>query len=197
MVVYRDGRPDCMLVARLEYCRLNLKVGYSTLFKPRVQRLFVVQGGLLGNATEENSQFLVQKLRHCLKRGEADHVEFARLTKDSHLYEAAESEFGFAQRGHFTPLHEHRWIELPESFQEFMKGLPRKSRHELRRHDRKFSDDFAGRSHIHCYRHEEEVDELAQEVEKVSARTYQRAIGVGFRTDPEIVESLRTTARQG
>jgi hypothetical protein len=197
MVIYRHGRPDCVLVGRLECSRLKLKVGYTTLFEPKIRRLFFLQGGFFGNTTPENSLFLAQGLRQCLQRGEAEHVEFARLTKDSHLYKAAESEFGFVQRGHFTLLHEHRWLELPENFEEFLKGLPRKNRHELRRHDRKFSEDFAGRTHIRCYRLEEEVDELAQEVEKVAAKTYQRALGVGFRPDPEIVELLRTTARQG
>jgi hypothetical protein len=186
-----------MLVGRLESCRLKLKVGYTTLFEPQIRRLFFLQGGFLGNTTQENSLFLAQGLRECLRSGEAEHVEFARLTKDSPLYKAAESEFGFVRRGHFTPLHEHRWLELPGSFKEFVNGLPRKNRHELRRHDRKFSEDFSGRTRMRCYHLEEEVDELAQEVEKVSAKTYQRALGVGFRPDQEIVELLRTTAHQG
>lgn len=197
MVVFRNGRPDCMLVGRLECCRVKLKVGYTTLFEPRISQLFFVQGGFFGNASEENSRVLVRELKHCLQSGEADTAELTRLTKTSNLYKAAESEFGFLRRGHFIPLHEHRWLELPGSFKDFLHSLPRKHRHELRRHERKLADDFSGRTHIHCYRHEEEVKELAQEVEKVSAKTYQRALGVGFRPDAEVLESLRITARKG
>ena len=197
MVVYRDGQPDCMLVGRLEHCRLKLKVGHASLFEPKVRQLFFLQGGFFGNCSAENSQMLARELRRCLQRGEADGAEVSRLTQDSNLHQAAQSEFGFLCRGHFTPLHEHRWLELPGSFKEFLQGLSRKNRHELRRHEKKLADEFAGRTHIHCYRHEDEVNELAQEVEKVSARTYQRALGVGFRPDVEVLESLRTTAHQG
>lgn len=197
MVVYRDGRPDCMLVGRLEHCQLKLKVGYTTLFEPVVKRLFFVQGGFFGNVSEENSQLLARRLKLCLQRGEADCVDIIRATKDSALYRATESRFGAFCRGHYTPLHEHRWLELPGTFEEFIQGLSRKNRHELRRHQKKLAEDFAGRTRIQCYRHETEVDELAQEVEKISRKTYQRGLGVGFRPDAEVLESLRTTARSG
>jgi GNAT acetyltransferase-like protein len=197
MVVYRDGRPDCVLVGRLERCRLKLKIAYTTVFEPTISRLFFVQGGFLGNQSEENSSLLTRELRHCLHRGEADYVEFTRLTKDSSLYRTAESEFNVLQRGHCSPLNEHRWVELPGSFKEFLQNLSRKNRHELRRHENRLADDFPGRAQIRCYRDEDEVNELAQEVEKVSSKTYQRALGVGFQPGLEVLESLRTTARKG
>jgi len=197
MVVDRDGRPDCMLVGRLEHRCVKLKVGHTSLFEPKVRQLFFLQGGFFGNCSVENSRLLVQEIKRCLQRGEADGAEIARLTKDSSLRQPAESEFGFLCRGHFVPVHEHRWLELPGNFKEFLQGLSRKNRHELRRHEKKLKEDFSGRTHIHCYRHEDEVNELAQEVEKISAKTYQRALGVGFRPDVEILESLRSTAHQG
>lgn len=197
MVVYRDGQPDCMLVGRLERCRLKLKVGLTSLFEPKVSQLFFPQGGFFGNSSAENSRLLAREIKRCLLRGEADGAEFLRLTKDSSLRRPAQSEFGFLCRGHFVPVHEHRWLELPGSFKEFLQGLSRKNRHEFRRHEKKLAKDFSGRTHIHCYRHEDEVNELVQEVEKISAKTYQRALGAGFRPDVEILESLRTTAHQG
>lgn len=197
MVVYRDGRPDCMLIGRLESRRLKLRVGYAALFEPKVRLLFFVQGGFIGNTSDENSRILARELKRCFQRGEADTAEFSRLAKDSNLLRAAQSEFGFVGRGHFIPVQEHRWLDLPGSFKEFQHSLSRKNRHELRRHERKLGEDFSGKTHIHCYRREEEVDELAQEVEKISSKTYQRGLGVGFRPDSEILESLRTTARKG
>jgi len=197
MIVYRDGQPDCMLVGRLERCRQKLKIGHAVLFEPEVNQLFFLQGGFLGNCSTENGQVLAREIRRCLRRGEADSVELTRLTKESNLYQAAQAEFGVLCRAHFTLLHEHRWLELPGTFKEFLQGLSRKNRHEFHRHQKKLADDFSGRTHIHCYRHEDEVKELAQEVEKVSAKTYQRALGVGFRPDAEVLESLRTTAHQG
>jgi CelD/BcsL family acetyltransferase involved in cellulose biosynthesis len=140
---------------------------------------------------------LAQELRCCLRRGEADTAEFSRVGEESNLYKAARAAFNFLGRGHFTPLHEHRWLELPESFEEFLQGISRKNRHELRRHEKRLADDFSGNAHIHCYRHEDEVKELAGEVEKISAKTYQRALGVGFQPDVETLEALRVAAHQG
>jgi len=197
IVVLRNGQPDCMLVGRLESCRLALKVGYATVFAPRANRLFVLQGGFFGKPSRENCQLVARELKRCLKRGEADMTEFTRINRDSNLYEATESEFGFFQRGHFIPVHEHRWVELPATFEEFLQALPRKARHEFRRHEKRVVNEFGSRSHIQCYRHAEEVEELAHEVEKVSAKTYQRGLGVGFQRDAEVLESLRIAARTG
>ena len=197
MVVYREGKPDCMLVGRLERGPLKLKVGYSTLFEPRVSRLFFLQGGFFGNCSEENTQLLVRELRRCLERGEAHCAELNRVTQDSSLQRATREEFGSLRRGHFSPLHEHHWLELSGSFEEFLQGMSRKNRHEFRRHEKKLAQDFAGKTHIRCYRHEEEVNELARDVEKVAGKTYQRALGVGFQSNAETQESLRTAARKG
>jgi len=195
IVVYRGGRPDCLLVGRVESLRLKLKVGYTSLFQPLVNQLFVVQGGLLGNGSAENCRLLARELKLCLRRHEADNIEFSRLTQDSLLSQALASEFSFFQRGHCTPLHQHRWLEMPGSFKELLRSLSRKNRHELRRHEKKLASDYSGRTHIHCYRNEDEVDELAREAEKISVKTYQRALGVGFQPDSETLELLRIAAR--
>ena len=197
MVVYRDGQPDCMLIGRLEHTSLSLNAGYTTLFRPRVRRLFFVQGGFLGNQSQQNSAFLVQGIMSCLQHGEADTAEFLRLREDSSLYCASREKASFLRRGHGMPVHEHRSVRLPDSFDAFLHGLSRKNRHELRRHEKKLTADFAGQMRIHCYRKEEELGDLAREVNKVSETTYQRAIGMRFKTDVETLESLRIAARRG
>ncbi len=194
MVVYRGCRPDCMLVGRLEHCHLKMKVGYVTVAEPKVHRLFFLQGGLLGNASEENCQLLMRELKRSLREGEADSAELARVLPDSNMDRAARAEFQGLSLGHCAPRFEHRWLELPESFEVFLKNMPRKNRHELRRHEKMLTHDFAGRTRIRCYRDEGEVDELFRDAETVSARTYQRGLGVGFQMDDEVQESLRIAA---
>jgi CelD/BcsL family acetyltransferase involved in cellulose biosynthesis len=41
------------------------------------------------------------------------------------------------------------------------------------------------------------VKELARKVEKISSKAYQGALGVGFQSDDETLESLRIAARSG
>jgi Acetyltransferase (GNAT) domain len=197
MLVYRGGRPDCMLLGRLEHTKLNLKVGYKTMFQCHARRLFVVQGGFLGNQSEENSRFLVREILLCLGRREADIVEVTRVRLDSELRRAAREDAPFFCRGYLSAVHEHRSMKLPGSFKEFMQGISRKNRHEIRRHERKITEDFAGKLSIHCYRREAELEELAQEVDKISKKSYQRALGVGFKNEPETIEALRLAAQRG
>jgi len=197
MVLYRDGRPDCMMVGRLECCPLKLKIGYTTLFEPQVRRLFFLQGGFLGNFSAENIRVLLQELKKSLRGGEGDHAEMARVIPNSIMDEIIRREFSAICTGHFAPLHEHRWAELPVSFEEFLQGLPRKNRHEFRRHQKRLASDFPGKIEFRCYRREQEVDELAHEVEKISAKTYQRALGVGFHPTTEVLDYLRAMARNG
>jgi hypothetical protein len=120
-----------------------------------------------------------------------------RVREDSALYCAARQKPNFLCRGHFLPVEEHRFVRLPESFDKFFQGLSRKNRHEFRRHEKKLKDAFAGQVRIRCYRTEEELEDLAQEVDKVSEKTYQRAIGAGFKSDVENYEALRVAAHRG
>jgi len=197
MVVYRQGHPDCMLVGRTEHRKLKFNVGYATFFEPQIRQIFFVHGGFIGNISESNSQLLALALRRCLANGDADLAEFVRLSMDSTLRTALATKFGPLCSGHSIALHDHWWIELPPTFNEFVQSLSRKNRHELRRHQKMFAADFAGRTSIRSFRHEDEVEELTRDVEKVHRNTYQHALGVGFKSDAETLESLRASARKG
>jgi GNAT acetyltransferase-like protein len=175
---------------------LQLKIGYTTLFEPSVKRLFFLQGGFLGNFSDENMQALFRELKNCLERKEADHAELARIIPNSVQQQVIEKEFSLLCTGQFSTLHEHRWVELPSTFEQFVQSMSRKNRHELRRHEKRLAADFAGKARFRCYRHEDEVAELAREVEKISAKTYQRALGVGFLPSIEVLDYLRTMAHK-
>jgi len=102
LVIYREGHPDCMMGGRLERARLDLKVGYATLFNPRVLRLFVVRGGLLGNINPENCRLLMRELKRCLEMREAETAELSGVGRESNLRKAVHAEFSFPRRGHFS-----------------------------------------------------------------------------------------------
>lgn len=196
MVLYRDGHPDCMMVGRLEYCSVKLKLGYTTVFELPVRRVFFLQGGFLGNFSAENIRELLREIKICLRAGEADHVELARVIPGSQLHKAVRQEFSSICTGHFSPLHEHRWAELPASFEEFLQTMPRKNRHEFRRHQKRLESDFSGKVSFRYFRHADEVVELAQDAENISQKTYQRALGVGFQPSIEVLDYLRAMAQQ-
>ena len=196
IAVYRNDQPECGLIGRIENCQLELKLGYLRVFRPKVRRLFFVRFGFLGNICRENLAQLVLSVKESLNSGEADVAELSRPRPLPDLDATIATQFGVLCRGHFTPENEHRWLELPKTYEQFMQSLQRKDRHEFRRHQKKLKESIPN-AHIRCYRHEEEVESLAHALQAISQKTYQHALGVGFVATEETLESLHITARQG
>jgi len=70
------------------------------------------------------------------------------------------------------------------------------NRHDFLRHQRRVLDHLSENLRVLCYRREQDVDELVDQVEKVCTKTYQRSLGVGFRPDAETLDLLHRTARR-
>lgn len=196
MVVYRSGRPDCMLVGWLHQGPMAFKVGSFALFRCDVRVLRFVCGGFLGNQSRGNSRFLVHEIIKSLHRHEAQAVEFSQLTVDSSLHDLARREPNIFCREHFTPVQTHRYLILPASFDEFLHSRSRKSRQHFGRHARMLRRDFPGKVRFQSVRSEQDVEDFARKADEISQKTYQRALGVGFVNDLEMQEVLRAAAQK-
>jgi hypothetical protein len=196
MVVYRSGRPDCMLVGWLQQGEMDFKVGSFAVFRSDARILRFVNGGFLGNQSRANSRFLVREVIKSLRKHEAQAVEFSQLRVDSHLYDLAKREPNVFCREHFTPIQTHRYVTLPASFGEFLRGLSSKSRQQFRRYARMLVRDFPGKVWFQCVKSERDVEEFACKADEVSQKTHQRALGAGFVNDLEMREMLRAAAQK-
>ncbi len=197
MAVYRDGQPVCLLVGRVEERPVELKLGYAVVGRPAATRLFFLPGGFMGDTSRGNTELLLTELKACLDRGEGDLAELSRVVPGSDLDTLALKAFPGLRRASFSPINEHRWLELPESFELFLSSLSRKSRHEVKRHQKKLTSDFGERARIRCYRSENDFEQFVRDVECVAAQTYQRGLKVGFAPTSEVLESLRAAAKTG
>jgi len=197
MVVYRDGRPDSILIGRLERARISFALGYLKLFQPEVRVLCFTQGGFLGNQSAENSEFVTREILKCLSHGEADVARFDYVGIDSPLFEVVKSVPGIFCRDHFASTQLHGCLRLPGSHEEFVRSLSRKDRHNLKRYEKRVQADFPGKMRIQCFRQENQVEDLIRDTEEVARKTYQRGLGVGFQDNIETRQWLRTAARRG
>jgi len=197
MVVYRNGRPDCMLVGWLQQGPVAFKVGSFAIFRSDARILHFVGGGFLGNQSQGNARFLVCEIIRSLHKHEAQAVEFSQLRVDSPLYKMARREPNVFCREHFTPVETHRYLTLPASFDEFVRGRSRKSRKHFRSHARMLEKDFAGKVRFQSVRSERDVEDFACKADEISQKTYQRALGAGFVNDLEMREMLRAAAQMG
>ena len=196
IVVYRNGNPDCMLLGWLDQGTESFKLGPFALFRSEARILRFVYGGFIGNQSRANSEVLMCEIMRSLREREAQAVEFSPLRVDSPLCDLAKRWPGIFCRDHFTPAQTHRYVSLPASFDNFFRGLSRKSRRDVQRHARMLERDFPGRARLQSVRSECDVEEFARKADEISQKTYLRAIGAGFINNLETREMLRAAAQK-
>jgi CelD/BcsL family acetyltransferase involved in cellulose biosynthesis len=183
LLLVRDGRPEAMLVARLETLELPVRLGYKTVYSPTVRSISVVLGGALGVMSDQNAAALVDELRGALRAGEADVVLMRHTPLDSGLYRAAVSRPPRALRQAVTASNRYWEVDLPQSFEEFNRSLSKKTRESFKRYANRFVREFGDRIVLRDAWRLDELDDLVRDVEQVAAKSWQRGLGVGFVDD--------------
>ena len=130
-----------------------------------------------------------------LQNQEAQAVEFSQLEVSSPLHVLARSEPNAFCREHFTPVQTHRYLALPATFDEYFRGLSRKSRQVFKRAARMLGRDFPGMVRFQSIRSEGDVEDFARMADEISRKTYPRAVGEGFVDNVEMREMLRAAAQ--
>jgi CelD/BcsL family acetyltransferase involved in cellulose biosynthesis len=189
LVAERDGQAEAMLLARLRTIDLPCRLGYQTVYAPKLRALSAALGGTLGEITAEHASAFVDELLAALRRSEADVAMLRHLALDSTLYRTAvERPPSFLRQKAALP---NRYWEttLPDSFDEFSRSLSKKTRDGFRRYANRFVREYGDRIEIREFRQPAQIDQLFRDVEAVAAKSWQRGLGVGFADD------ARTRAR--
>jgi hypothetical protein len=194
MVVYRNDRPDCLLVGWLGQGAVSFKVGSLVLFRSHAHILRFVNGGFLGNQSRENSEILVREIVRSLCRGEAHAAEFSQLNVQSSLYDWAKREPNILCRDQFTPFQSHWYLALVGGFGAFLRSLSSKRRKQLAKRARMLAKDFPVR--FESVRSEHDVEDFARKADEISRKTHRQALGIGFVNNLETREVLCAAARK-
>ena len=88
VVVDRGGRPDAILVGRIDLGHISCRLGYLRLNLP-AKILCFVYGALRGNPSKENCDLIVSSVLQSLSEREADVAYMNFLREDSDLYRLA------------------------------------------------------------------------------------------------------------
>jgi len=194
--LYRDGKPESILVGRLERKRLNFRIGYKTVFQPWARCLTFVYGAVHGNGSTDNIRILVDEVMKSLRRGEADTALLEFVGLDSPLYDFALRVPGFLCRDTLPPAQSHHLMKIPSAIDEVYARMSSKHRKNLRREIKRLFNETGG-VRIACYRSESELDQLFCDAELIAAKTYQRGLMAGFADNPQVRERLGLAARKG
>jgi CelD/BcsL family acetyltransferase involved in cellulose biosynthesis len=183
LLLERGGAPVALLLARLEDLRLSTKVGYREVYAPRLRSLTVVNDGLLGDDSEETCRTLLDELRSSLAAGEADVLRLRNLHVGSPFHRVATTEPPRLSRGLRARPSVHWVLDLPPTYDAFLKGLSSSTREGVRRYGRKLTREYGDRLELRVFRDPFELDELFDHVSRVAKTTYQGGLGVAFSGD--------------
>jgi Acetyltransferase (GNAT) domain len=197
ILLERDGQPEAIAIGRLEESALECRLGYDTVYRPRVRVLVMRPGILLRTEAQSTARAIVAEIIGCLARGEADAASFYGLDVGSHLFRAARELPARVCRAPFIVREEHRTLELSASVDEFLASRSRHARGEVRGLDRRLTRKYGERLSVKIFRAPEEIDRLFADVDRVSARTYQRALRVAFADTEEQRETIALALDRG
>lgn len=193
----RGDELEAMLVGRIESLEFGVRAGYRKLYTPHVQSITVVQGGVLGVVDESTFRVLLASVRDSLAAGEGDVAIFRYLPLDSALYSIASTELPFLRRQHVADSEVHWELTLPESVDDILRALSKSTRQTVNRYRRKLEREYDGRISVRIFTGTDELDDFFRDVEPVSAKTYQRALGVSYGDTPAHRERTHASMEHG
>jgi CelD/BcsL family acetyltransferase involved in cellulose biosynthesis len=193
----RPDRPPALAVARLEERALEAKLGYRVVARPSVRVLAVVYTGVVGAHTRHDLQALLDELCRALRRGEADVLSFAKVGTESPLFELATRAAPWFCREHLRGTVPRTDVEVPEDLTTFLKARSRNTRDNVKRYGRRLEKAHGDVIAVRAYREPDELERAMAAMEEVAAKTYQRALDVGFRDESRERALLELAARKG
>ncbi|MFZ0300335.1 MAG: GNAT family N-acetyltransferase [Candidatus Sulfotelmatobacter sp.] len=197
IVLYREGRPEAMLVGRLVKGTIDLSVGYGKMLKVPARLLTIVYGGLLGDLSSENCKILVTELSYALRRDEADAALFNFVRTDSDIYRSMLGVPGPTHRDYWPSEQLHRSMKLPDNIETVYREMSGDHRKELRRMEKRLLSDHSGDMRVTCLRDVGELDRMFLDLEEIARGTYQRGLGAGFADTPEMRQRFHLEAERG
>jgi Acetyltransferase (GNAT) domain len=193
------GSPTAMAVGRLETYALPCKVGYQRIRLPKLRTITIVDGGMLGELAGGHAERLVRELIAVVDSGEVEALAFHRLPVGSPAHAAVLRVGDDVSRRRFrVDAARPRWLlDLPASREDYLRSRSRSTRESLRRYEKKFEKDFAGRIEVRRFETADDLDTMITDMEPVAAKSYQRSLGVGFADNREFRELIELGMRRG
>ena len=162
VVVERDGKPDAILVGRIDLGHVSCHLGYWRVNLP-ARILCFVYGALRGNPSPENCDLIVSSVLQSLSDREADVAYMNFLREESDLYRLATQKPTLLCRDYIRISQPHFATRLSTSAEGFYKGLSSGARWQAKSKQKKLIKDFAGDVKIRCFREAEQLDTMIQD----------------------------------
>jgi hypothetical protein len=179
VAVERNGGVTAASMGRLEHTTLPAKLGYRTIYAPRLRSLTVPLGCSTA-ADESGAAALLDELHAVLRRGEADVLSMLGLRLDSPLHRSALAHADLRRRELFARRTQHWRLELPESYDAFLASRSKSTRESVKRYGKKLEKTFGHRLRLDVLDEPGDLGRILEDLDLVAAKTYQAGLGVAF-----------------
>lgn len=197
LVASENGRPVALLAGRIETAKLPVRFGYMALGKIPIRRLVVIEGGFMGVQTEELWQQFLAYSSGLLVERQLNLAMLEQIQIASPRHAATEKKFGRMRLCLAHSAGEHWLMQLPGTWDEFLKCRSKKHRYWLKRLPAVLDKEFSGRWRIENFTSEADARRFINVAEQVASLTYQRGLGVGFQLNAENLARVEMEARRG
>jgi Acetyltransferase (GNAT) domain len=175
----REGEITALVLGRIEDIRLPTRVGYRTVYAPRVRSLSVFYGGVLGDLDDEGGKVMLAALRHSLACGEVDVLRLRSVDIGSPLRRAVGATPSILQE-HGAPAARHWELAVPSSYEAFLDSLSPSTHKSASRYLRRLEKRFGDRLSFRIFRGASDRDRVFADLGNVARKTYQHGLGVAF-----------------
>jgi CelD/BcsL family acetyltransferase involved in cellulose biosynthesis len=190
---HSGNRPIALLVAESGLRRTAFRIGYKHVRSPLLRVLDIHYGGVLTDGSQLGESSLARELIRLSSSRDIDLISFNHLPVDHPLFMSLTSHPAIRRRMTVFDSEPHHWLQLaPGSVENTMNIFSRKHRYNLRRADRMLNEHVGGNLALRIFTTDEEVDTFIKGAANIVAKSYQGALGVGFR-DSEVWRKLLAT----
>ncbi|MBD3347205.1 MAG: GNAT family N-acetyltransferase [Chitinivibrionales bacterium] len=195
-VIKEDDTIRCLIAARLEHVRHVFRIGYLRLPGPKIRKLELIHGGMIGTMEEHQATLFANNVSKIMADNKIDMIYADMLHSDSPLRKSLDDCTPSLLRNPFFKQQKHYLLNFPESFEALMGQMKSKHRYWIRRQTR-LLEESCPNHRIALLCRSDEIDRLMEDAEKVAAHTYQRALGRGFINNDEMRTRLELQAGRG
>lgn len=193
VLVLREGDRVGIVPARIVEERIRWQVGGKTLLSSRARVLRVSNGGMIGLGSAASAGTAIAALRAALASGDADILYLHEVENDS-AFAAAARAVPFFARDQFARMAPSYALDVPASYDDFLRSRPTKTRTDLRSALKRVNKALKEPRFVR-YDRPEDLERIVADCNAIAALAYQRELGVGFRDDPE-TRAMTTWALQ-
>ncbi|MCE9614628.1 MAG: GNAT family N-acetyltransferase [Lentisphaerae bacterium] len=188
--VWDHGDCVCVVAGRISHLEIQPRIGYFKAPCVRARMLSIVHEGVLGEMDGPRAVLVVGRIREFLSDGTIDIASFNGLKEDAPLLVALGASSGETLGVSKPQWNDHWELTLPSQAGFLLQAMKSKHRTWFRKKSTELEKASNGQVVWQWHSRVDDFGHLGEQMEAVAARTYQRALGVGFRNDEEHRERL-------